>query len=231
MSITLPFRSFRFWVNAFIPRDIFGATTTLREGDYRGLSMLSKAPCYLTDQRNFSNEPSASSRMHSLAKVDLVDGQPNLTQGHRCDELIEWDVDGSMSRRQRVSTSNMRFSLTRAEPTIVVQMNCRYADPVTSPAHGIGDIEYQGIVEINPLTPAIDIDLMICLFPAFEGYASVNNGAATVLFRYAPPAGILTRGLPLGAKRRIRSHWEDHDCDFSTTEALAANISSGPDHD
>ena len=60
----------------------------LREGDFRGLSVLSRPPCYLTDQRNFSNERRASSRMHSMAKVDLADAQPNLTQWHRCDELV-----------------------------------------------------------------------------------------------------------------------------------------------
>ena len=93
-----------FWLNTFIPRDIFGATTMLREGEYRGLTVLSAAPCYLTDQRNFSNDLRASSRMHSLVKVDLTASEPVLTQHHRCDDLIECDpVSGEVLRKRRVA--------------------------------------------------------------------------------------------------------------------------------
>ena len=90
-----------FWINAFIPRDIFGAMRILHEGDYRGLSIVSKAPCYLTDQRNFSNDLCASSRMHSLVKVDLTASEPVLTQHHRCDDLIECDpVSGEVLQKR-----------------------------------------------------------------------------------------------------------------------------------
>ncbi len=58
--------------------------------------------------------------------------------------------------------------------------------------HGIGEIEYKGTIEIDPTARSIDIDLMICLFPAFEGYAAIDDGTGTVLFRHAPPAGILS---------------------------------------
>ncbi len=109
--MSIPVSSMSFWLNAFIPRDIFGATTMLREGEYKGLTALSAAPCYLTDQRNFSNDLRASSRMHSLVKVDLTASEPVLTQHHRCDDLIECDP---MQRRSATkaagSTSKMKFS-------------------------------------------------------------------------------------------------------------------------
>ena len=108
----------------------------------------------------------------------------------------------------------MRFSLTAAAPTVLLRMDCRCSDPAP-PAHGIGAIEYKGTVEINPTARSIDIDLMICLFPAFEAYASIDEGSATIVFRHAPPAGILSLGPMPGAKRRIRSHLDDHDNDIS----------------
>lgn len=210
-----PIHSATFWLNAFIPSDLFDATTRLADGEYRGLSILSKTPHYLTDQRSFSNEPRASSRMHSMAKINLAQGRPTLSQFHKCNELVECDLSGDVLRRRRASTSSMRFVLT-AEPNITLSMDCRYIDSVT-PAHGIGQIEYHGTIEIDPVARVIDIDLMICLFPAFEGYASVDGGPAVILFRHAPPPGILSLGPPLGAKRRIRSRLDDaHDLHPST---------------
>jgi hypothetical protein len=180
------------------------------EGEYRGLTALSTAPCYLTDQRNFSNDLWTSSRMHSWVKVDLSDAEPVLTQHHRCDDLVECDPDsGEVLRKHHGNTSNMRFLLSATTPTILIQMDCRYSDDLFRTAHGIGEIEYKGTIEIAPAARSIDIDIMICLFPAFEGYAAIDDGPGTVLFRHSPPAGILSLGPPRGAKRRIRSHLDD----------------------
>jgi hypothetical protein len=199
-----------FWLNAFIPRDIFGVTTMLQEGEYKGLMALSESPYYLTDQRNFSNDLRASSRMHSLAQVDFAVSEPILTQHHRCDDLIECDpASGVVLKKQRVGTSKMKFSLVATSPTILIQMDCRYGELIPRAAHGIDEIEYKGTIEIAPATRSIDIDLMICLFPAFEGYAAIDDGPGTVLFRHAPPAGILALGPPRGAKRRIRARLDD----------------------
>ena len=211
MSQTTIFvHSIIFWLNAFIPRDISGGTTLLSTGDFRGLMALSEPPCYLTDQRNFSNDLSASSRMQSWVKVDLSDAEPVLAQQHRCDDLIECDLlSGEVLNKQRVGASKMTFSLEATTPTILIQMDCRYGDSIPRVGHGIGETEYKGTIEIDPAARSIDLDMMICLFPAFEGYAVINNGPGTILFRHAPPAGILSLGPPRGAKRRIRARLDD----------------------
>jgi hypothetical protein len=213
------------WLNAFIPRYTTGATTMLCQGEYRGLTTFSRAPCYLTDQRNFSNDLCASSRMHSFVKVDLTTSQPVLTQQHRCDDLIECDlVSGEVMNKRRVSTSKMTFSLEATTPTILIQMDCRYGESVGRAGHGIDDIEYKGKIEIDPTARSIDIDLMICLFPAFEGYAAIGDGTGTVLFRHAPPAGILALGPPRGAKRRIRSRLDDESFNRSNDEQSSNSV-------
>ncbi len=176
--MSIPVSSMSFWLNAFIPRDVFGATTMLRGGEYKGLMALSKPPCYLTDQRNFSNDLRASSRMHSFVKVDLTTSKPVLTQQHRCDDLIECDpVSGEVMNKRRVSTSKMTFSLEATTPTILIRWTVRYGDSVPRAGHGIGEIEYKGTIEIDPDGAQHRLDIMICLFPAFEGYAAINNGS------------------------------------------------------
>ena len=219
----LRIHSISFWLNAFIPRDIIGTTTMLREGEYKGLTLLSGPPCYLTDQRNFSNDLSASSRMQSWVKVDLTDAEPVLTQQHRCEDLIECDsASGEVLKRQRGSTSKMKFYLLATTPTILIQMDCRYGDSIPRADHRIGDTEYKGTIEIDPAARSIDLDMMICLFPAFEGYAAINNGPGAILFRHAPPAGILSLGPPLGAKRRIRSQL-DYDFGNQSNDEQSSN--------
>jgi hypothetical protein len=217
--VLLRIHSISFWLNTFIPRDIFGATTMLLEGEYRGLTVLSAAPCYLTDQRNFSNEPRASSRMHSLFKLDLAASEPFLTQQHRCDDLIECDpVSGEVLQKRRGSTSKMKFFLLDTTRTIRIGMECRHGDSIARFGHGIGEIEYRGTIEIAPEAGRVEIDIMICLFPAFEAYAVINDGPSAILFRHAPPAGILSLGPPRGAKRRIRSRLDDESFNRSNDE-------------
>ena len=201
-----PVHTITFWLNAFIPRDVAGATTTLSDGEYRGLTAVSASPSYLTDQRNFSNDLRAPSRMQSWVKVDLTASPPVLTHHHRCDDLIQCDlVTGEVLQKRRGSTSDMNFSLLDTTPTIRIGMECRYGDSIARVGHGIGEIEYRGTIEIAPEAGRVEIDIMICLFPAFEAYAVINDGPSAILFRHAPPAGILNLGPPRGANRRIRS--------------------------
>jgi hypothetical protein len=114
----------------------------------------------------------------------------------------------------------MKVLLTPTEPTILMRMDCKYTDPLAPTAHGIGEIEYKGTIEVNPTARSIDIDLMICLFPAFEAYATINDDFRAILFRHAPPAGILTLGPPRGAKRRIRSRLQDRGDGVLETPAI-----------
>jgi hypothetical protein len=189
-------------------------TTTLREGPHKGLTALTGSSQFLTDQRNFSNNRRASSRMHSEARVDLTVAPAAMGQTHRCDKIIECDArNGEIIREHRVSTSQMKFVLTDAAPLLSLELSCKSANPRAQEVRGFAEIEYRGDVVIDIERRSIMIDFMICLFPAFEAYAAINDGAGVVLFRHAPPPGILASSLPAGAKRRIRSRLEVRDVD------------------
>jgi hypothetical protein len=92
-------------------------------------------------------------------------------------------------------------------------MDCVASNPCTSAAWAFSDIEYKGAIAINREKRSIAINLMIGVFPAYEGYAAINNGIGAILFRQIPPAGIKTMYVPPRANRPIRSQLEDRDGD------------------
>jgi hypothetical protein len=107
----------------------------------------------------------------------------------------------------------MQFAILSMNPAIAIRMNAKTGNVGPPVEHSIGETEYRGVIEINAAARSIDIDLMICLFPAFEAYAAINDGTGSILFHHAPPAGIMSLQLPKGANRRIRSRLEDRDGD------------------
>jgi hypothetical protein len=66
---------------------------------------------------------------------------------------------------------------------------------------------------IDPVARSLAVDLKIGLFPAFEGYAFVNEGMPILVFRYAPPVGFGPGRVPPGANRPIRTFLVDQDSD------------------
>jgi hypothetical protein len=95
----VPIRSVKFWINAFIPRHIPGYTRAVPKGIHLGKTMIpgpqrpgfgarriEVSDCYLTDQREFSNDIHAKSRLHSEFRIDFGGGMSTLTQWYNCDE-------------------------------------------------------------------------------------------------------------------------------------------------
>lgn len=210
-----PITSVTFWMNAFLPWSLPGATTVLQVGPCRGHSAITGPKRYcLTDQRGFSNVMTAQSRMHSAVTLNFGDATPVLTQQHRCDYTTECDREtGEVTARKKASTAQMQFRLTATEPIVTIQMGCLTSNPCTSSAWAFGDIEYKGTIFIDPTTRRIAVDLRTGTFPAFEGYAAINDGIGSILFRMMPPAGIKAIHVAPGATRLIRAQLEDRDGD------------------
>lgn len=231
-------RSIKFWINAFIPRDIPGYTMTVPKGRYAGFTMIpgpqsvgvpipprpspymmyqgvstvrvGTSDCYLTDQRTFSSNINEKSRMHSEVKVDFSSPTPLITQWHNCDFTTECDCeDGDVECHKPGKTSRMGFFPISVGPRTTIRMDCAASNPCAPTSRLFGDIDYEGTIVFDKDTRTIQIDILIDRFPAFEAYATINDGPGTVLFREAPPIGNTVMNLPGRADRPIRRSLKD----------------------
>ncbi|MFL5033374.1 MAG: hypothetical protein ACJ8E1_26215 [Xanthobacteraceae bacterium] len=66
---------------------------------------------------------------------------------------------------------------------------------------------------MNLFKRSLEIDGLIDQFPAFEAYATINDGAAVTLFQIPPPPGNTVMNLPGKANRRVRFRLEDRNGD------------------
>jgi hypothetical protein len=206
-------QSVAFWLNVFIPWDISGMTVTVPDGPHAGKTALDGPALLLTDQRAFSNDPQARSRMHSCVTIDLARIEPAVTVTHRCDSTITCDREqGEVICQARAHTRRMTASVVSVDP-VVVRLECAASHPCPGALPALEDLEYRGTVVYRPEIRELFIDLMIGLFPAFEGYAAIDGRRGTILFRQAPPPGIAASYAVRGAGRRIRTLVDDRDGD------------------
>jgi len=201
------------WLNVFIPWDIPGITVRVPSGPHAGKTALDAHTLLLTDQRAFSDDPRASSRMHSCVTIDLAGSEPAVAATHRCDWMITCDRErGKVTCRARASTEQMVASVVSLDP-VVVRLGCATRHPCPAPLPALEELAYRGTVILRPNIRELSIDFMVGLFPAFEGYAAIDGRRATILFRQAPPAGIVTSHAARGAQRRIRTLVVDREDD------------------
>jgi hypothetical protein len=180
-----------------------------------GVDAVGVSDCYLTDQRTFSNQIHAKSRMHSEFRLDLTGPQVRFTQWHHCDETTELDCeDGCVECSKKGATKRMRFeippgTIRSSMGPITVTMKCAASNPCSPSSRLFGDIDYSGSIVVNVNARRIEIDGLLDQFPAFEAYATINNGAGVALFQLPPPAGNTVMNLPRNANRSIRASLQD----------------------
>jgi Protein of unknown function (DUF3238) len=205
--------SIKFWINAFIPKMITNYTKNVP--NHTSLTMIpGPAPlsdCFHTDQRGFSSDIHASSRMHSEVTVNFSASGVTITTWHNCDETVECDCeDGGEECRKKGTTAKMLIKLTSSTLNeAVLSMKCAANNPCSTSSSVIGDIDYEGTIVVNKTTRKISCDLKIDAFPAFESYATINNGAGIKLFQISPPLGNTVMNLPGTAKRVVKCTLED----------------------
>ena len=204
-------RSVAVWLNVFIPAHVLGATVTVHGGPYAGRTALDLGSVLLlTDQRAFSRDPGAASRMHSHVAIEVSGREPVVTIRHRADRAITCDRStGEEICRARTSVRRMGARVVSRDP-MVVTLDCATSCPCPGVPHGLATLEYRGTITYRPALRALSVDLMVGQFPATEGYASVNDEAGAILFRQAPLPIEVSRA-PGGAHRRIRSAFTDGD--------------------
>ena len=204
-------RSVAVWINVFIPFDLSGATVRVRRGPHAGKSAVDiGSTLLLTDQRAFSHDPRAPSRMHSYVKIDLSAIEPVVTIAHRIGAATACNRrTGEVVGRSRPNGRGMTAQVTERDP-VVVSLDCATSLPIPDVPAALRELAYRGTITYRPAERALAVDLMVGLFPASEGYGSVNESTAAVVFRQVP-LPIAAALAPVGAPRRIRTAFADGD--------------------
>jgi hypothetical protein len=204
-------RSVAVWINLFIPFDLSGTTVPVRRGPHAGKSAVDiGSTLLLTDQRAFSHDPRAASRMHSYVTIDLSAVEPVVTIGHRVDPATACHRrTGAVLRQSRPSGRGMTARVASRDP-VVVSLDCVASVPIPDVPAALRELAYRGTITYRPADRALAVDLMVGLFPATEGYGSVNQGAAAIVFRQAP-LPVAAALAPVGPRRRIQTAFADGD--------------------
>ena len=149
-------------------------------GPFPGLS-----DCFLTDQRSFSSERDAKSRLHCEFTLEIDGNDLRLsTNASKCDETIRIRCeDGGVTCRKSASNSGIQFSLK--SPTIIdgqatVTLDAEAGNPCAPPGAPDIDIEGKFVIDLDART--VRFDGKVEPFPAFEGYVSIDDGAPVPLF-------------------------------------------------
>jgi hypothetical protein len=205
-------RSVAVWLNVLVPFDIDGAIVAVPAGPHAGKTALDLGSALLlTDQRAFSADPRATSRMQSYVTIDLGEGEPIVSATHRSDWAIVCDHErGEIVCRARASTRRMVARVVATDP-VVVSLDCATSAPCPGAPAPLDELEYRGTITYHPAARELCLELMVALCPATEGYAALNGGPGTILFHQAPLS--LAARPPRGARRRIRTVLADPDRD------------------
>lgn len=183
----------RIWIASFIPKLINDYTQTVPDGS--GRTMIPGPPltgCFLTDQRSFSNSPTASSRTRSAITVNMA----NMTlQSHvpHCDNTIEVDCSTGQVTCDK-SPDSSRLKIENVATSVNV-LSFTLSGGAGNPCVGAvaPDIDWLILVEIRKQSATtaqiiVKSGSMVEPFPAFEMYATWN-GATKTLFTRPPDSG------------------------------------------
>jgi len=198
-----------FWINAFIPNFV-----CTRNGNLFVITLLDNIEplplptfrFFTGDQREFSNEPAASARMHSEVRVvGLSSDNPRIAfQKHNCGTSHEVDGDGNIIGSATADTSRMKFFNFRDSQTVdpsggvidgipgSVQVDVTGAASLPLFAKA-PDIDYTGTLVIDRLEGNVLFKGAVDGFPAFEMYFRANDGAIVTLAKIEPitPIGLI----------------------------------------
>lgn len=180
-----------------------------------GIAPVPERFCYDTDYRTFNDDTNAKSRMH--ARVKILSNRPAdawgrtckmLDPDYRCDPTVQRHCETGAKRDtpRAASTRRMKYRLSARTTgnNARVDFVLPAAHPFTYAAAMFGDIDVQGFFHIDYKARSLSLDCKIDSFPAFEAYASINDGKATNLFMIDVPTGNTVTSLPGEATRQVR---------------------------
>ena len=83
-----------------------------------------------------------------------------------------------------------------ANQLIRIRMDCAASNPCSPSSRLFGDIDFTGTIEIDIAQRTIEFNGLLDQFPAFEAYATINDGAGVTMFQESPPTGNTVMNLP-----------------------------------
>ena len=207
----MPAKTIKIWFKTFIPQDVAGSVTVPGAGDQ---TMLPTGPidrCFLTDGRDFSDDVDAEARMHAEIEIDLTT-KVMLKQLHKCYATTEVDCQtGEVKCVDYGDTSHMAWKNYKvtAEDVITVDLVGSSHNPCMKIA-GVDvspNLDYNGTLTVMPLDADAGVSVAfngsIETYPAFEMYASIDDGAAQVVFREPVMPGATVLNLTGAPGRKI----------------------------
>src|SRR5664279_4656707 len=198
-------RTVKLWIKAFIPSTYERAVVVPGTGAHAGKTMVTGSwvmnRCFLTDQRSFSSDIHADARMHSEIEIDVTKGK-EIYQFHHCYDTIEIDPHNGIERcRAQGDTSEMRFydfKVGTRQKRYTLKIKAGSKNPCIRIA-GVNiapNLDYLGSITVvvtdDPSHAIVTFSGKIEKYPAFEMYASANDGEAQTLFQVdvAPDSGV-----------------------------------------
>ena len=212
----------KFWISSFIPEHVPGYTIKIGAGPHMGKTAIPLPAVarlwpgntlkpwnagYLTDQRGFSDSPTASARMCSLIEIETTT-LSEVSQSHTSSGTTEVDLSSGVVKG--TATASMSRCKYTSDPVISSSgfsrtLEASAGDPLVGMA---ADIDYKGklLVTRSGVGPGakfiVTFDGLVDNFPAYECYASLN-GVTNKLFDRSPPSGNTVADLLGSAKNPV----------------------------
>jgi len=184
-------RQVKFWLNAFIhPSHVDGPP---------GAGVALGYEYFSGDGRDYSAEIHASSRLHSEVEiVDIATGEPKVSfQWHNCGESHALDAQLNVVATER-AVPRAEFGEPHYANGVV---SVHYVGAAAMPLLPSPDVDVNGTFSVNVETGEVSFHGNVDVYPWYEVYAAVNNGAAVTLVQAAPTGS--PEGLLGGASRPV----------------------------
>ena len=181
----------KIYIRAFIPQH----HSSVRPLPHSGGGTMVQPPaasivgCFPTDQRSFSAEISASSRVASIATLDPTPPAKLLAQEHPSNDSNAVDCgDGSIINKAKTDTSDQKFTFVPADASKIAQLKIHASghNPnfVWAPA-----IDFDGTFFIDLGAGTIRFEGNVDQYPAYEAYANYKDDAAVTILQIMPDYG------------------------------------------
>jgi Protein of unknown function (DUF3238) len=159
--------------------------------------------CFLTDDRSFSSDVRASSRLHSEIEIDLSGTTPReIFQTHSSSGTVEIDCeDGDLEGTGFAQNKGKGFTDLRIiSPGVNVKFEGAASDPLVKLAP---QVNYKGTYIIDIPQRKVSFIGLVEPWPAFESYAAINGGAGQKIFQVPPEPGNTSWNLFADANRPV----------------------------